>query len=264
MNNKETLQSYNTRLGENNVTLDDVLNTIDELPDVEGSLEITENGTYDVKQYAEAVVNTPEPSKYAPRFISFRDYSGTELNNELANLDTTNIKNMSYMFNNCTKATTLDVSNFDTSNVTNMSYMFYSCYAITALNLSHFNTSKVQLMSYMFHSCLNLNQLDVSNFDTSNVTNMSNLFTNCSALTELNLSNFNISKVTSMGYMFSGCSNLTKLDIRNFDFSNVSYYTSMFRNVPDNCEIIVKDDTAKTWLTSKFTNLTNVKTVAEL
>ena len=52
--------------------------------------------------------------------------------------------------------------------------------------------------------------------------------------------------------------------MRNFDFTNVASYSTMFYNVPTDCLIIVKDDTAKTWITSKFTTLTNVKTVAEL
>ena len=58
--------------------------------------------------------------------------------------------------------------------------------------------------------------------------------------------------------------------LRNFDFANVgTSYNNMFGSsatsgVPNDCEIIVKDDTAKTWITGKFTRLTNVKTVAEL
>ena len=50
----------------------------------------------------------------------------------------------------------------------------------------------------------------------------------------------------------------------NFNFNNVSSYTGMFNSVPSNCEIIVADDNAKRWITSKFSNLTNVKTVGEL
>lgn len=55
--NKETLQSYNTRLNVNNNSLNDILENINKLPTISGKLEITENGSYDVKQYSEAVVN---------------------------------------------------------------------------------------------------------------------------------------------------------------------------------------------------------------
>ena len=36
---------------------------------------------------------------------------------------TSNVKNMTYMFNNCSELEYLDLSNFDTSNVTDISYM---------------------------------------------------------------------------------------------------------------------------------------------
>lgn len=105
--------------------------------------------------------------------------------------------------------------------------------------------------------------------DTSKITNMVEMFYGCTNLTTLDLSNFNTSNVTGMTSMFQHCTHLTHLDIRNFDFTKVKYYSNMFGSsattgVPDNCEIIVKDDAAKTWITSKFSRLTNVKTVAEL
>ena len=43
----------------------------------------------------------------------------------ISNLNTTNVTNMSWMFESCEKLTTLDVSNFNTSKVTDMRRMFY-------------------------------------------------------------------------------------------------------------------------------------------
>jgi surface protein len=83
-------------------------------------------------------------------------------------------------------------------------------------------------------------------------------------LPELDLSKWETTSATNMSQMFCNCKVLTKLDIRNFTFTKVTNYSNMFKNVPADCLIIVKDDTAKTWITSKFTTLTNVKTVAEL
>jgi surface protein len=116
----------------------------------------------------------------------------------------------------------------------------------------------------MFESCSGLTNLDVSNFNTSNVTNMSYMFCTCSGLTNLDLSNFITSNVTNMSAMFRYCKSLTNLDIRKFGFTKVTNYSGMFDEVPIDCLIIVKDETAKEWITSKFTTLTNVKTVAEL
>lgn len=123
--------------------------------------------------------------------------------------------------------------------------------------------SNVTNMSFLYNSNRS-KSIDVSGLNTSNVTNMQNMFYSCSSLTSLDLSNFITSNVTNISRMFQNCSSLTSLDIRNFDFSNVTSYLDMFYDVPANCLIIVKDDMAKTWITSKFTDLTNVKTVAEL
>ena len=49
-----------------------------------------------------------------------------------------------------------------------------------------------------------------------------------------------------------------------FGFSNVTSYTDMFRNIISTVELIVKDEEQKTWLTNKFTYLTNIKLVSEL
>lgn len=149
---------------------------------------------------------------YSPKYISFREYKGTDLIPELAGLDT--------------------------SKITTMAQMFYYCDALTSLNVSTFNTENVNNMRYMFYACNHIINLDLSNFNTN--------------------------KVTDMSYMFANCERLLSLDIRNFNFSNVTSYTGMFNSVPSNCEIIVADDTAKRWITSKFSNLINVKTVAEL
>ena len=67
-----------------------------------------------------------------------------------------------------------------------------------------------------------------------------------------------------MSGMFNNCTQLTSLDIRNFVFTKVTSYSNMFNGVPTDCLIIVKGDIEKEWITSKFTTLTNVKTVAEL
>lgn len=73
----------------------------------------------------------------------------------------------------------------DTSNVRNMKYMFRECIELTNLDVSHFDTSKVIDMNGMFGECRRLTSLDISNFDTSKVTNMSRMFRNCAALTTI-------------------------------------------------------------------------------
>lgn len=139
---------------------------------------------------------------------------------DISSFDTSNMTDMSYMFANHSKLTTLSQS-FDTSNVTDMQYMFNNCELLTNLNLLNFRTSNVTNMQYMFRNCEVLNNLDLSSFRTSNVTNMAGMFYDCRALTSLDLSMFDTSKNTSMYDMFWSCIALTSLDLSNFDTSKV-------------------------------------------
>lgn len=77
------------------------------------------------------------------------------------------------------------LQDFDTSNITDMSYMFNYCSGLTSLDLSNFNTSNVTNMSYMFSNCSNLTLLDVSSWDISNSSSYLSMFRNCTSLTKL-------------------------------------------------------------------------------
>ena len=145
---------------------------------------------------------------------------------DVSHFDTQNVTNMRYMFNACSELTSLDVSGFDTHNVTNMSHMFGVGNA-TTLDVSGFDTRKVTDMSGMFSGCANVTTLDVSGFDTRNVTDMSNMFNSCEALTSLDLSGFNTAKVTNMGGMFSYCNNLKSLDVTHFNTAKVTSMSNM-------------------------------------
>ena len=144
-------------------------------------------------------------------------------------LNTTNVTNMSDMFNACHSLKTLNVSNFDTKNVTDMSGMFSSCFALRTLDLSNFNTQNVTDMNCMFCDCP-LTTLDLSSFNTQNVTDMSYMFEGCSVLTTLDLSSFNTQNVTEMSCMFEECSSLTTLDLSSFNTQNVTTMEEMFRS----------------------------------
>ena len=104
------------------------------------------------------------------------------------------------LFRNCKDIIFLDLSNFDTSDVSNMSGMFDGCSKLKEIKgLNMIITSKVKTMDGMFNKCKELENLDLSHFDTSNVTNMSLMFNYCSKLKEIiGLNKLNTSKVEAI------------------------------------------------------------------
>ena len=233
--------------------------------------------------------------KYAPRVISFYNYTGTELDNELSNLDITDITSFANLFRGCSNLTSVAnyTSMWDTSNVTDMSYMFASCNSmndvnianfntanvttmnsmfmylpITSIDLSNFNTSNVTSMSSMFYSCSNLTEIDLSGFDTANCKSMSNMFYGCTSLESLDLSEFTTNsswdQKLNLSNMFYNCTNLKHLDIRKFVLnSSVITYSNIFAGIPADCEIIVQSDAQRDYALVWRSDLTNIKTVAE-
>ena len=161
----------------------------------------------------------------------FLDFANLTIIEGIKNLNTSNVTDMSGMFEGCSSLTSLDLSNFDTSNVTDMGGMFYGCSSLTSLDLSNFDTSKVTDMSGMFEGCSSLTSLDLSNFDTSKVTHMWEMFSTCSSLTSLDLSNFDTSNVETMQYMFNDCSSLKTIYASDkFVTKNVENGYNMFKN----------------------------------
>ena len=168
----------------------------------------------------------------------------------LENLDTSQVTDMSEMFDDCRGLTNLDVSHFDTSQVTDMRAMFMGCESLKSLDVSHFDTSQVTNMSEMFRSCASLTNLDVSHFNTSQVTNMSDMFENCRVLINLDISHLDTSQVTNMYEMFAECQSLKSLDLSHFDTSRVTDMSSMFLS----CEKLTNLDVSH-WDTSRVTNM---------
>lgn len=241
-----------------------------------GSLDITENGNYNVKEKEFANVNVPTKTLRTKTITTNGTYlaiddgvdgysevevatSGVDINDyikpETINKVTTMV--------GCWHTFIKKIPKLNLNITTTCANMFLYCQA-EEIDVSEFNTTNVTNMYQMFSGCSSLTNLDLSSFNTSNVTNMTNMFSYCSSLTSLDLSSFNTSKITNMSYLFDNCTKLKNLNISNFDFTKVTTYTNIFAKVPNDCYILVKDATAKDWITSKFTNLTNIHYVGEI
>lgn len=133
------------------------------------------------------------------------------------------------------------------------------------LDLSHcLDLSSAKSMQDMFIYCSGLTKVILPQ-STTKLIDFTNAFRYCTGLTEIDMSGIVNGTKTDTIHMFSGCTGLTKIDMRSFNFSNIdtASCSGMFNEVPNNCLIIVANTTYKSWITSRYSNLTNVKTVAE-
>ena len=256
------MQEYNTRLENNNTNLNEILNTIQNLP----TLNLQEKT---VTPTTEEQIVIPDESYSGLSSVKVNAIESEELNiipsaeeriseglfNKVtvegdedlipsnivqgvtvfgvegnAKASNAKITNGSYLFYNNARIDSVNELIALCDNVTNTSNMFNGCTNLTELDLSMLDTSFVDNMNHMFTSCSKLNSLNLSSFDTSRVTQFYNMFQNCSGLNELNLSSFNTSKVTTMYGMFNECQNLERiLGLSSFDTSSLVETIRMFR-----------------------------------
>ena len=154
--------------------------------------------------------------------------------------DTTNWTSMSNMFRNF-GGLDIDVSNLNTSQVTDMSAMFQYDKYLISLDLGSFDTSQVTNMSGMFEGLSKFTgTLDIRHFNMSKVTSLYNFIRNSTA--KLNMEGCDTSKVTTIRLWNE--SNLWQ-NLVGLDFSSVSGANKgAYRCMPGNrCPTIVGDYT---------------------
>lgn len=146
----------------------------------------------------------------------------------------------------------------------NCYYLFQEYSGVSVDDLIQPNdTANVTNMSYMFYNCGSLTA--VPQLDTSKVTSMNSMFYNCSKLTTIPL--LNTGNVTNMAAMFFGCNSLTAVPALNVD--KVTRMNDMFGNCTNLKSILMTNIGANLNIASskKFeredllTILNNLKTV---
>ncbi|WP_125589280.1 BspA family leucine-rich repeat surface protein [Companilactobacillus jidongensis] len=143
----------------------------------------------------------------------------------LNNLDTSNVTNYSYMFNNCTSLTNIDISNFKTTvdSPTDLQYMFANDAKLATITMGGFTVPNVSDIQDMFVRCSALTGVDLSGLNTTNVNNFSEMFMSCSSLSSLDLTHTNMRSavpyLTSMGahFMLNGTVGLESITLNNDD-----------------------------------------------
>ena len=157
--------------------------------------------------------------------MSYMFNNNNTFNQEIGSWNTENVKNMSYMFFG-TKLFNQDIGKWDTSNVENMSNMFRNAIAFNQ-DIGKWNVSNVEDMSYMFYEAKEFNQ-NIGSWDLSNAENMSYMFWDTEKFNQ-DIGKWNVSNVEDMGSMFERAKAFNQ-DIGGWDVSNVRNMRYMFED----------------------------------
>ena len=137
----------------------------------------------------------------------FYRFNGTSVDELMDGVATSNVTDMSYMFQSCANLTTVPL--FDTSNVESVNNMFQGCKSL--INVPLLDLCNITSLYYTFYSCESLSSIPL--FDTSKVSMVAAAFTSCKSLTAIPA--LDMRNVTTFSDAFSMCAKLTDIWIRN-------------------------------------------------
>ena len=156
-----------------------------EIASIEGGVDINEylsdtitKGTSSSGGWVKTIIKLRSPLTVEGTSAEYMFY-GCPLN-ELPQLDTSNVKDMTSMFDGCKNLTT--IPQIDTSNVTRMNQMFYQCSNLTTI--PQIDTSKVNSMTYMFNGCNSLTTIPQLNGEKISI--LPSAFSGCKSLENFN------------------------------------------------------------------------------
>ncbi|MCV3429832.1 DUF285 domain-containing protein, partial [Campylobacter lari] len=148
----------------------------------------------------------------------------SHLSVNLADIDVSNITDMSGLFIKTNRQNFSGIEEWDVSNVTNMGGMFAGCENFNQ-PLENWDVSSVTSMECMFAGCESFNQ-PLEKWDVSSVKNMRGMFINAKNFNQP-LEKWDVSSVASMNGMFAGCENFNR-PLEKWDVSSVASMWGMF------------------------------------
>ena len=174
------------------------------------------------------------------------------------------VRSLKGLFQNMPNLKSVNLRGFDTSNITDMSDMFNGDTSLSHVDLSGIDTSRLQHAEAMFFGAKNLANVNLSGWQLPDNANTAGMFsyadgeniknvdiTNAKNITQdilneyvkglkntnatsVDLNNFSLAPtVRSLKGLFQNMPNLKSVNLRGFDTSHITDMSSMFSNTPE-------------------------------
>lgn len=215
---------------------------VDAIPDeyIEpiGTIEITQNGTHDVSNYANADINIPTGADeyFTGEIIGAAYSSGKTIQESLKKIPALANKTseVKYLYYSCRNAESIDTSLIDTSNSTALDAMFGYCEKVVDLDIRHFDLTKVNSVSSLFAACHLLKNLLFDFSGLSGVVNINYMFDGCNSIVGLDF--------TGCSFVFNSCScfirskSIVNLNLGNIGINPDSNGSITLNSIFEGCE----------------------------
>jgi hypothetical protein len=198
-----------------------------------GTINISSNGTYDVTNYASAVVTASGGYADIP---SYEIANGVVTRGSLT-LSSTTFSNITEIaadgwnnnFNRCNVTGALNLSALTTVGSGGLAYTFYKCSGITSLNLSSL-TTLVGGNNQAFYGCSGMTNVDLSSLTTVGQDGLRSAFHGCTGLTSVSFPS--LTSIGSAGFyeVFGYCTALTDVYFYALTTTSFGTYTNQFVN----------------------------------
>lgn len=205
-----------------------------------GTINITENGTYDVTKYQQAEVDVPVDASAAFNTVVDFEAAGATpdmwykkafVNWDILPMMTfqiaDSVTNLASLFQS-TNATKVKL--VGGKNVTNMAQIGYMCEALQEVDLSEFDATSLTSLSSAFRDCMNLRKVNVGIFETPNLTNVSYAFYGCDFIESADYSKWKAENLTDVSALFFLAQlNHIDIDMSGWRTTKVTDMSSAFR-----------------------------------
>lgn len=225
------LCSYDNEIYMKNYILDVSDIDVSKIDDFSGIFASIDNASY--VRMRKLIISDWNTSSATNMSAMFEGLGSVEEIIGIEELNVSNVKDMSWMFSQCSFLKKIDLSNWDVKKCKNFSHMFYDCKSLLDVSfVKKWTVNDVDSINSMFSGCRKIKSADITGWGTNKYQSLSRLYENCTRLVDVgDISKINYTNIYSFNKMFKGCRNIEHIgNIEGWKINNnIVDTTEMFK-----------------------------------